>query len=836
MTLAIATAGRDFWTENSSATDAWTQAMFTHYFRIAVRNLFKDRIYSVINLLSLSLAIACAIVLSLYVTNELTYDHYHEKHDSIVRVVNEITTNGQSNRYAMTSRALGPLLIREYPQIGTYVRLRNLAVSRAVFRYKDTARYWDRVKIADENLFQVFTHQAVYGDLKNALSDPSSIAVSESFARSYFGARNPVGETISSDTFDYRIAAVYKDLPANTHLRYDAVISMKRLRAFGIDDVSLSPENLFSLDTYTYFLLKPGMDRNSFDRLLAKFREEKTRVVGRQLHSDIVYFSQPLTKIHFDPEYRYDQPTGNILYVYGFVGVALFLIIVACINYTNLATARAIRRSKEIGMRRVIGATPEQLIVQFLGESICFALLAAVFGVVCLVIVSSTVGLGTVLGADMEIDLLRRPRIWLAVLGGVVVIGVLAGLYPAFYLSSISTKAAITSQRNMRKSAFSLREALVFVQFLVSIAIVACTLIMGRQLDYVAHKPLGFERENRIAILLRGVDAIDKVPVIKSELERRPGIAGVTESSFVPGDEVAATLLHVESNDGDMQEVTVNQIAVGRDFAADVGLQMVAGREFSRRMLTDVGSSVLVNESFVRLMGWKQPIGKRVAEDGRVIGVVKDFHFSSLHSPVGPVLLRQFGKDDFANIAPTARNLITRSLVVAIRGDQVGAALGSIKDVLATFDPKHPFEYTFFADLLDQQYAGEAKVMRLTGIFAALCIVISCLGLFGLAAFMTEQRTKEIGIRKVLGASAATIIFMLSRGLLILVLFAAVAASLAAFFVMQYWLATFAYRTHIQVDIFVMATLLISVLAFLSVALQAGRTAQQNPIDALRYE
>src|SRR6185437_848965 len=206
--------------------------------------------------------------------------------------------------------------------------------------------------------------------------------------------------------------------------------------------------------------------------------------------------------------------------------------------------------------------------------------------------------------------------------------------------------------------------------------------------------------------------------------------------------------------------------------------------------------------------------------------------FSSLHSPVGPVLLRQFGKDDFANIAPTARNLITRSLVVAIRGDQVGAALGSIKDVLATFDPKHPFEYTFFADLLDQQYAGEAKVMRLTGIFAALCIVISCLGLFGLAAFMTEQRTKEIGIRKVLGASAASIIFMLSRGLLILVLFAAVAASLAAFFVMQYWLATFAYRTHIQVDIFVMATLLISVLAFLSVALQAGRTAQQNPIDA----
>jgi putative ABC transport system permease protein len=235
-------------------------------------------------------------------------------------------------------------------------------------------------------------------------------------------------------------------------------------------------------------------------------------------------------------------------------------------------------------------------------------------------------------------------------------------------------------------------------------------------------------------------------------------------------------------------------------------------------------------------MGWTQPIGKRIEDNARVIGVVKDFHFTSLHSPVGPMLLRQFGKDELADITPTARNLVTRSLVVAIRNDKVVEALASIKDVLASFDPKHPFEFTFFEDLLNRQYAGESRVMRLTGSFAALCIFISCLGLFGLAAFMTEQRTKEIGIRKVLGASATTIIFMLSRGLLALVLVAAVAASLAAFFIMQYWLATFAYRTNIQAGIFAAATALIAILAFLSVALQAGRTARHNPIDALRYE
>jgi len=810
--------------------------MFRHYFKIAVRNLLKDRLYSLINLLSLSLAIACALLLSLYVASELTYDHYFKNRDSIVRVVNEITTDGRSDRYALTSRALGPLLIKEYPQIGSYVRVRNLQVKRRLFRYKDTARYWERVKVADENFFKVFSHEAVYGNLENALADPSSIAVSESFARSYFGDRNPVGETISTDTFDYSISAVFKDLPANTHLRYDAVLSMKRLHALGIDDVSLSPENLFTLENYTYFLLKPGMDRSTFDQLLKRFRDENTSVVGRQLHSSIVFFSQPLSQIHFDGDYRYDQPTGSILFVYGFISVAIFLIGVACINYTNLATARAIRRSKEIGIRRVIGATPEQLRVQFLGESICFAMLAAVLGVAVLIMVNVTVGLGSILGSELDTHPLWQPQTWLAVLGGVIVIGIAAGLYPAAYLSSIGVKAAITHQRGMRRSAFGLRESLVLVQFTVSIGMIACTLIMGRQLEYVAHTPLGFERDNRLAIQLQGADVVEKIPVIKSELLRNPQIRGVTESSFVPGDEVPATLLHAESNDAGMQEVIINQIGVGEDFVKDAGLHMVAGRDFSRRMLTDVGTSVLVNESFVKLMGWKQPIGKRIESDGRVIGVVKDFHFASLHSPVGPMLLRRFGKNELADLTPLLRNQVRRSLIVTISGDEVGATIETIKSVLTTFDPRHPFEYTFFDDLLNQQYAGESRVMRLTGGFAMLCIVISCLGLFGLAAFTTEERTKEIGIRKVLGATTAAIIFMLTKRVQVLVLIASVVASTIAYYTMQNWLASFAYRTNIEIGIFVIATVSISVLAFLSVAVQAGRTALRNPIDALRYE
>lgn len=810
--------------------------MFKHYLKIAIRNLIQDRVYSAINMLSLSLAIACSIALLLYVNNQLSYDKYQKNKDSIYRVVNEISTNGQSNRYALTSRALGPLLVKQYPEVGDYVRVRNLAIKRAVFRYKDVAKYWDDVKIADENIFGVFSHEAVYGDLKNALSDPSWIAVSESFAKSYFGDRNPVGETISTDTFGYRISAVYKDLPKNSHLHYDAVISMKRLRDFGLDDKISSPGQLFGIENYTYFQLKPGMDRKSFDRILATFSNDSTAEAGSKINSRIGYISQALTDIHFDNGYRYDLPVGNILYVYAFIAVASFLIIVACINYTNLAIARAIGRSKEIGIRRVVGATKEQLIVQFLGESVCLTLIAAVIGIGALFAVDAAIGLDNLFGANVEINVFRHPEMALWIFVGVVGIGIAAGLYPAFFLSSLSTKAAINNQRDMRRSSFSLREILVFVQIFVSICIVASTMIMSSQLHYIASKPLGFERKNKVAIVLRGIDAIGKIPVMKSELEARPNILGVTESSFVPGDEVAANLLKVETNDGAMQDVTVNQIAVGRDFVNNMGIELVTGREFSKRMLTDVGSSVLVNESFVRFMGWADPIGKRVQPDSRVIGVVKDFHFSSLHTRVGPMVLRQFQKTDLENIPPNQQNLITRSIIIGIKGDNVSSTLASIKDVVSNLDPKHPFEYAFFEDLLDHQYADESNTMRLTGCFAIVCIFISCLGLFGLAAFTTQQRTKEIGVRKVLGATPVNIVLMLSKDVMILVYAAAAAASLTTYFIMNNWLQTFAYRGDIQWGIFIAATAMIAVLAFLSIAIQAGRTAMENPVNALRYE
>lgn len=779
----------------------------------------------------------CVILLSVYVESQLTFDQHFKDHDRIVRVVNRITTNGQTSDYAFTSRSLGPLMTQTYPQVGEFVRIRNLAVSRTVFRYEDAARYWSNVRIADENIFDVFSHEPLYGELKGALSDPSSLVVSESFAKSYFGDRNPVGETVSTDTFTYQITAVFKDLPANTHLKYDALISMNRLRAFGLDDEVVSPEQLFDIELYSYFHLKPDIDIDTFNHLLRNLYSEYGSPIGDKINSNIEYVVQPLKDIHFDAGYRYDQPTGNVFYIYGLIAVAFFLLVVACINYTNLATARAIGRSKEIGMRRVLGASQQQLIAQFLGESVCVALVATLIGLVVIIAVNLAWGYEALLGSGVTINVLQSPWVLIATLLGSVAVGLASGLYPAFYLSSISPKAAIVNQRNMRKSGFSLREILVFIQFIVSIGIFSSTLIMKSQLEFIANKPMGFEKDNKLAVLIRGVDAIKLIPVMKTELENHPNIVSVSESSFVPGEEVAVTLMMVETDEGGMEEVTANQITTGRDFLKTVGVEVVDGRDFSKRFLTDVGASVLVNESFVKFMGWENPIGKRIQiADSRVIGVVKDFHFRSLHSRVGPMIIRQFNDEDLNQVPQIQRNLITRSLVVDMRGRDIAETLESIQKTVTSLDPQHPFEYSFFNDLLNEQYANDSKIMRLTGIFAVICILISCLGLFGLAALTTEQRTKEIGIRKVLGASTSHIIYMLTRGLLALVFTAAILAAVITYFIMDDWLRIFAYKTDIDMRIFVISTFVIGLLAFFTISLQAIRTTQQNPVNALRYE
>ncbi|GAB1264146.1 ABC transporter permease [Aurantivibrio infirmus] len=812
--------------------------MFKNYLLITLRNLYREKIYAGINIFGLSLALACSLILVLYIRSELSYDKHHLNHERIVRITGQFTSSGTTNYFAITSTALGPLLIREYPQVGDFVRFQP--VPRGVLRNDDVSLYWDDVYLADDNVFDVFTHESVYGDLSTALVDPSSIAISESFAKSYFGEGNPIGQSINTDTFEYQVTAVFKDLPDNSHLKYSALLSYNRLAALGQSDDNVSARQLFGVNIYTYLLTPEGFDQSSLKRILDEFYEKAAGELGRQIGLEGEYFYQPLTDVHFSDSGQYDEPTGNIFYIYGFAAVAIFVLLIACINYTNLAIARATKRAKEVGMRRVIGASKKQLALQFMGESIFYALVAMVIALVMVEVADTLTSISDLFGKPNLLNFSNDPSVLLVFAGLAISVGLLAGTYPTFYLTAISPLAALTATKKSRGSKFRIGTFLVFIQFFVSIGVVACTLLMNQQMNYVANKSLGFEKENSISILMKGVDVISKVPVIRNELMTNPNVLGVTSSSFTPGSDIAINLADVENNEGILEPTNVNNFAVGENFIEVMGMEVLEGRDFSTRLLTDVGTSLVVNETLVKKMGWENPIGKRLRggpiRDGRIVGVVKDIHFSSLHQEVGPMLIQQYPDDDLQNVPEMQRNIISRNLIVKIAGDDVYQTINHIESVMSQFDPKHPFEFDFFDTLLDKVYTSETNLMKLTGIFAGICIFISCMGLYGLSAFTTEQRTKEIGVRKVLGASTSQIILMLSKGQMILIIVAAVIASAVSYYVMNDWLSSFAYRTTIQFWVFFVATLAVAFVAFITVAFQSGKTAQSNPVTALRYE
>ena len=815
--------------------------LFKNYILITLRTFSREKVYAIINVLGLSIALACCMILVLYVRSELSYDRHYLNHDRIARVVQEIVSNGQSLSIAIASPAVGPLIARNYSHLGEYVRFDSLG-DDTVVRVGSAKHSWDSVYFVDNNVFDIFTHNAVYGDLQNALTDPTSIVISQSLARTYWGETNPVGKTLEINTDQYRVSAVFEDLPETTHLKYDALLPYDILMAsFGRTNESLHPENLLVSIGYTYFKVPEGLPLNELERTLNQYYTDIAGEPGKDIDMHVTYRVQALADIHFDTAWDYDQLTGNIFYLYGFSAVALFILIIACINYTNLAIARATKRAKEVGMRKVIGAGKSQLVTQFIGESLLYSAIAFCLGLFLVEVLETFTGIASLLGKQELLDFQQDPPfiLWLGIssLG----LGVIAGLYPAFYLSSISPMAALTAQQRDKTSKFSIRELLVFVQFFVSIAVLTSTLLMALQMQYVANKPLGFEKENRINIHLRGADVVAQLPVIKNELLNHPNIIGVAESSFVPGDSTGSGSVSIEANDGHMEDTFLWVINVSQEFFDVMGMELVSGRGFSLERPTDVETAFIVNEALVKKMNWNNPLAKKLSlrvidVEGSVVGVVKDFNFASLRQSVQPlaIYLRQSG--NLFTEAAAQRNATSRTIIVQLSGKEMPETLRYIESVITRFDTDHPFEFTFFEDALNDLYASEENLMALTGIFAVICIFIASMGLYGLTAFNTEQRTKEIGVRKVLGASVNAIILMLAKGQLILIGVSAVLASVVSYMAINNWLTAFAYRAEIANWPFFVSTFLVALIAFTTIALQSSKTARSNPVDALRYE
>jgi len=809
--------------------------MLTNYLKVTLRNLYREKMYALINISGLSLAIACCLILGLYLKSELTYDRHNTKYKQIFRVVNEFNANGKINTYAPTSQSLGPMLAEEYPEIKAFVRLK-MSFQEELFRHGDNAFYWKNIYTADPNVFEVFTHDIIYGDPKTALIDPTSVAVSESFAKKFFGNANPIGETISNDKGTYKITLVFTDLPENTHLKYDVLFSYNAEQ----DNVTMRSQMLYNLSgDFTYLLMPEGYDVHAFKNISDSFFTKHMEEIGKSVGETWRCWLQPLADTHFQSEVGSDLPTGNRLYIYGFMAVALFIMLVACINYMNLATARAAKRAKEVGMRKVLGAGRTRLMCQFLGESIFFSLIALFLGLVLVEIALNLTPINELLHKPLSLKLSHEPGLlgWMFVF--TLIVGLLSGLYPALYLSSMPPLSALVHSHRAGKGSIRLRELLVLIQFIISVSVIACAILMALQMRYVSHKSLGFNKENRVVITLRGMDLIEKMPTIKKELMKNSSILGMSGTSTMIGQGTAITVTKIDNNDGVLRDTTLEWMMVGDDYLEVMGMQLIMGRDFTKKLLTDVGTSFIVNETLVKKMGWKEPLGKRIqigsSYQGRVIGVVKDFHFMSLHTPIEPFALFRI-EIDTKNIPEKSRPYIQGFLVLSIAGEDVSKTLSFIEKIFTEFDPKHPFKFEFLDDTIDRLYLSEQRMMKLTGIFAGICIFISCMGLFGLSAFTTEQRTKEIGVRKVLGATTWQIITMLSHRILLLVLGGSIIASLVAYYAMDEWLTGFAYRTWINPLVFLLSAVVAAAVAFITVALQSYKTAQANPVEALRYE
>lgn len=814
--------------------------MIRYNLKMVYRNLLREVSYTVINISGLSFGIACCIILALYLKSELTYDQHFARHEQIYRVANQLNSGENSNLFAQTSYALGPLLSNETPQVESYVRFSLNNRGYTVFEYGETSVRWDNVAMADANVFDIFSHDILLGDPETALTQPKTMAISQTFAKTYFGNENPIGKTIKGELSDFMVTLVFADLPDNTHLKYDVLITYQELspdRFEPVNDEGARFSLWYRRSDYTYVVMPAGYDHTSFGDVSDMFFDKFMADHPDRYNSTVELLLEPLDEIHLNSRAERDRPHGNRFYIAGFTGIAIFVLLVACINYMNLSTARFSKRTKSIAIPKVLGAHRGQLIAQLLTESLVFVFLALIIGLGLAYGLINYTSLSSLFDKSLSFEMLLQPEAIAIVLSGALLMSVAAGLYPALVLSRISMIKAVKT-KNTR-----VRQGLVFIQFLVSICVISCTLLMYYQMRYVQEKSLGFEKENKLVLTVQGAPAIQKLPVFINTLEQHSNVLNTTVSLNHLGRSTSFEQAEIENEDGVFVSQSYNWFYVDEDFINTMGIELVEGRNFDESIPSDANHAILVNETLVKKMGWKNAIGKRLRyeagqEASYVVGVLKDFHFQGLQHEVESMIFwlpaPENFNDEYWNT--TSRRLATRMLTLNITGNSVPETLAFIEEEWEAFDADHPFEFQFLDDSLNRQYAADIKQMTLIGIFGGLCIFISCLGLFGLTAFTIEQRTKEIGIRKTLGASSWQIVALLFRNIFVIVAISAVVASLMSYGIMRQWLEGFHYKDDINVSAFVLAALASFATAFMTMSTQSYKTARANPVRALKHE
>ena len=818
--------------------------MISNYLKIAWRNLVKNRVFSFINILGLSVGLTCCILISIYIYHEISYDKHHKNGDRIFRVGTVFIDQGVEERGANSSAPLGRMLQQEYPEIESSARLLHLfRDDKTLFQEKDNdgklnSIYETKGFLADSNIFQLLTYKFIEGDERTALVEPNSVVIHEDIAKKLFGNESAINKIVrvSSSTngdTSFRVTGVFA-APANpSHLDARFFMSFRggEMDEFANDNPSLANNNMF----FTYLLLKSKEDaaklEPKFPGFIQRHLNEHLKQTGKQRE----YYLTAIPDLYLSGISKNNHTlSGNktILFILG--SIAVLTLLIACINFMNLATANSAKRAAEVGVRKVLGAQKNSLLRQFLGESMMMTGIALLFAFVFTMLLLPV--FEQVSGKTLIISFEQKITLGLLFVILAIITGFIAGSYPAFYLSSFRPIKVLKGKFSNSLAAISLRKGLVVFQFIISIALIIASVVIAKQMGYLQQKDLGFQKEQQIVVPLRTSTSKNSVRAFKNNIENSTSVNSIGTSMAYPGifNPHDWLLYRQGQTMSNSKQVYINM--VDHDFLPTLGVKLVAGRLFSADFPADTLYSFVVNEETVKEFGFASPedaIGKWLAADWNgqnfrftIIGVVKDFHFKDLHETIEPFAFRYFNDVDAG----------FNYMIAHSAGGNIKQSLSTLESAWKKLNPNEPFEYSFLDQDFQKNYDAETRQARLINYFTLIAIIISCLGLFGLATFTAEQRTKEIGIRKVLGASVFGVVGLLSKDFLKLVVLAVIIASPLSFYAMNKWLQNFAYQTSITWQVFAITALIAVLIAFVTISFQAIKAAIANPVRSLRTE
>jgi len=789
--------------------------MTLYYFKIAFRNIIKNPGYALINITGLAIGMACGLVILLWVYQELSYDRFRAHADEIYRVVQEIHFTDHTTKWAITQGPLGPALEAAFPEVVNYTRFTG---KDFILSY-DSKNFDETVIFADGSLFDMFSLPLGMGNPATALSEPNSMVLSETMAEKYFGRANPIGKTITADhQHKFIVTGVLKNIPRNSvfhNMNFFIPFIFGRQVNFSVDRWNSS-------SFHTLIQLERGTSARKFAKKTAFYLKTKPT-----LEKNSILQLQPFTRIRLDSNYEFDVPHDlNINSLIFFSTSAAFILMIACVNFMNLATARSAKRAREIGLRKVVGARKLDIVRQFLGESILHAVMAML---IALVLVDLLLPLfNRVANQNLSLGMLANYKIIISLLVLTLITGLVSGSYPALFLSAFQPVRILRSNLQPGPGGVRLRKNLITFTFMFAIIMIICTLTIFQQLTFMLNKDLGYDKQLLVHIEMRG-SLPQKFKQFKRELLLNPNIVAVTASSGVPGIwgyRFSNSLWHWEGQDPD-EEILMRVAHMDDDFIETFGLELVQGRIFSKNPSTEPARmEVMVNETAVKIMGMTSPIGKQLSIGDRnlkIVGVVKDYHLQSLHERIDPLILLY-------------RPEMSRVMFARVGSQNMAATVDAIEQIYQKWAPGYPFEYHFLDKRVNRLYDLERRVAKIAGYFALLSVIIACVGLLGLASFMAEQRQKEIGIRKALGASIRQLVTMLIKEFVKCIIIANIFAWPVAYVAVKGMLQHYAYRIEPGIGSFLLAGLLALFIALSTVSCQALRAARANPVDAIRYE